>query len=404
MRTSPIYSRPSTSSSITEVGRGHAEVYWSALAPELDSELEGRLEGGHETRLERRHEHDLSRLMRAVAAALWLLSSTVFAEGTETPETVEEEPAVEQSSEEAEESNMFGRVGGFVDRYQRQASQGFNDFVLQVDDFFGADTDGDFSNESWARLRIDVEKPGDEDLDVSGTVKLRIVLPRAERRFRLLLSSEEEDTASSEADVTQPQRLDAEGDGQDVSLALRFIRSARDNGSLNFDLGSRQRDGRIQIFGRINSAVRGDMTRYWYGTASNSYYYYSASGFENKFRLTARRPMFKRDWLYFQSSTGFDWEKGRKGASISQSMGFYAEISERKALAFEALAGYATALNGGASARYRGHELRIRWRHNIWRKWFFYELWPSVSWPSSNDYEQVYGGLIRLEAFVGSFD
>lgn len=302
-----------------------------------------------------------------------------------------------QSSDGAGESERRSVIG-IVDDVQADASRHFNDFIVQVDDFFGSGSEGEFENRSWARIRLKASQPGDEDLKVGGTVKLRVILPRAEQRFRLLLSSEDED--STVRDPGNVGRLASEDD--EVSLALRFIRSARSNSSTNFDLGVRQRDDAIQVFGRINANVQGEMARYWYGKASNSYFYYSKSGYENRLRFEARRMLLEKKWLFFSGSTGFDWEKGLKGASISQGLGIYAEISKRKQVALEALAGYATSLNEGNGARFRGTEVRIRWRHNIWRPWFFYEVWPSVSWPSSNDYERAYGGLIRIEVVIGS--
>ena len=70
-------------------------------------------------------------------------------------------------------------------------------------------------------------------------------------------------------------------------------------------------------------------------------------------------------------------------------------------IALEGLASYTTALNGEESDRYKGSEVRIRFRHNVWREWFFYEIWPGMNWLASNDYERAYGGLIRVEVVLG---
>lgn len=297
---------------------------------------------------------------------------------------------------------LFDRVGGFVDDTQRSASEQFTGFVESVDGFFGDGNDSTISNNSWARIRLEADKPGDEDLDLAASLKLRIVLPQSEQRFRLLFSSEddEENSAVSAAGAARAPDIARES-ADSASLAIRFVRTARETSSVKFDVGIRQRDGDIQIFGRINTTAEGEMVRRWSGRVSNNYYYYSSSGFENKLRFSVKRPFKSRYNLLFQTSLGFDWRKGRKGAGIGSTTGLYADVSKRTAIALESLSGYATSLNGDDSARYRGTEIRIRFRQNVWRPWLYYEIWPSMSWPSSNDYERVYGGFLRLEMIIG---
>ena len=308
----------------------------------------------------------------------------------------------EEGQEGEVEPSLIKRVEGFMDDTQRRASERLLGFVDSVDGFFGEGTEASGGNDSWARLRLEASQPGDEDLSFDATIKLRIVLPQAERRFRLLLSSEEEERGSviSGQDAVTPERIDG-GNRENVSLALRFIRTARETSRVNFDVGARQREGAVQAFGRINATAEGEMRRYWQGRVSNNYYYYSKSGYENRLRFSAIRPILRSRNFFFQTTTAFGWRKGRKGAAIGETLGLYAELNDRTTVAFEALAGYSTSLNGSQSARYGGTEIRVRWRQNVWRPWFHYEIWPSVAWPSSNDYERAWGGLVRVEMVFG---
>jgi len=297
---------------------------------------------------------------------------------------------------------VLGQAVDYVDDAQRRASDRFGNFMGQVDGFFGdAGTNDDaVSNRSWARIRLDANKPGGEDIDVGPSFKLRAVLPQTERRFKLLFSTEDDDSELAGENV---ERLQQPGSGSDqnASLAIRFIRTARDTGGLSFDLGLRQRDSEVQYFTRVNTTFRGEMVRKWFANVSNNYYYFSKSGFENKLAFDFRRPLFYRDDFFFRSNTQFNWRKRQKGSIIGQTLGLYVQFGPSRSLALEALAGYHTALNAGVSDRFRGHEFRIRWRHNIWRPWFFYEIWPAVSWSANNDYEKAYGALLRLEVVIG---
>ncbi len=43
----------------------------------------------------------------------------------------------------------------------------------------------------------------------------------------------------------------------------------------------------------------------------------------------------------------------------------------------------------------------IRWRENIWKKWFFYEISPGVNYHERNDYRPNYNVNLRIDLFFG---
>ena len=341
-------------------------------------------------------------LLLALAAGATLPGAPARADDAATAGGGAADGEADRAGEPGEgEPGLLGRVGRSIDDTQRRASEGFIDFVSSVDGFFADDTASEIDNESRARLRLGVERPGGEDLGFDATVKLRVVLPHAERRFRLLLSSEEEDEDSVVGDegTIRPARLDRT-EGQDVSLALRFIRTARETSSVKLDVGLRQREGLVQVYGRLTTVAEGELAHRWEGRASNSYYYYARSGYENRLHLDATRRLSRLGNLYFRAASSFNWRRGTKGARLGQSLGLYADLGERTAVALEALAGYSTSVIDGRP-RYGGAEIRIRFRRNALRPWFFYEVWPSVAWPAQTDYERAWGGLLRFEILFG---
>jgi len=222
------------------------------------------------------------------------------------------------------------------------------------------------------------------------------VLPRTERRFKLLFSTEDEDNEDSERAIGQS----GVAVNRNSSLALRFLQRARANGDVNLDLGVRQRNGEIQIFTRLKTTYRTDFAGNWTFNFANNYFYYSKDGYEDRLSFDFRRPWFSRKDTFFRTFLGFNWRNGQKAAVVSQTTGLYWDIDRKRSLAFEILAAYHTALQG-VGDRFRGHEIRFRWRHNIWRSWFFYEVWPSVSWPADKDYKKAEGFLLRAEVMFG---
>lgn len=303
------------------------------------------------------------------------------------------------SAEEADQRlGVVGKATVYVDEAQRKASERFSNWMGQVDGFFsnaGANEDA-VSNESWARVRLDGVKPGGEDAEIKASLKVRAVLPETERRLKLLFSTEDDDT-----EIIGQTSNSAINDSQDASFAIRFIRTAKTNLRTDVDVGVRQRQSLIQFFTRLKLGYRKDLAQHWRASVSNSWSYFNKSGFENRFSFDFRRILFRDDDVFFRSFTEFNWRNGRKGAIIGQTVGQYIQIDESRSLALEMLASYYTSLNEGIDDRFRGHEIRARWRHNIWRPWFFYEFWPTISWASTNDYEKAYGVLLRMEMIIG---
>jgi len=290
-------------------------------------------------------------------------------------------------------------MGSIADSAQQATTDQFNRFVLQIDDFFGDAESAEATNRSWGRLRIDGIQAADEDFEVKARLKVRIVLPQAERRLRLLVSNEDADVNGSRGG----KGLDLSNDDQDVTLALRFVRSLTDRIKLNFDVGARVRDDKGQVFGRISSSNSGRIGWGWDRSISNNFYLYSASGYQNRFKVDLRRPLNEESSVFFRSSTTLEGRKGIGGASVNETLGLYADLSSRTAVALEGIYSFVTSKDDELDTHYLGAEYRIRFRQNVWRPWFYYEIWPSLFYPASTDYKQEVGGLVRVELLFGQY-
>jgi len=293
---------------------------------------------------------------------------------------------------------MLASVVRLVEDVHGDVSDRFGAFMYGLDDFFAGSHESDEPNTSFVRVRMDARKSPLDDVELDPSVKLRVVLPRSEQRLRLLLSTEDDDEIID--GVSEGTTL--AGDEQSLSLALRFVRRARDSSSLDFDLGTRQREGRLQLFGRANAEYReplGERTRL---RMRNRYLYYSASGFENRLNLDITHALDAHGSRVLRASSSAEWRNGRKGAILGQVLGAYADLDARSAIALEVRASYHTSLAGEVRDRYRGHELRVRYRRNVWRPWLFYEFWPSITWPAELGYRRTWNGLLRLEIIIGA--
>jgi len=338
------------------------------------------------------------KIMQAVQHSLFLVLVCVLFAVTQ-PAIANDDKIEEDKPEETAPPSVLVNVTTLADTAQRATSDRFNQFVLQIDDFFGDAESEASANSSWGRLRIDGIKPGAEDWEAKVRLKVRVVLPQAERRLRLLVSTEDADVDGSRGRTN----IDSGNNDQNVALGLRFVRTITDAIKLNFDIGARIRDKKGQVFGRISASNTTDLGRGWEAQISNNFYLYSASGYQNRFKFDIRRPINRSASVFFRSSTTFSGEKGIGGAAAGETLGIYADLSSRTAIALEGLFSFVTSEDEVLNTRYLGAEYRIRFRQNIWRPWFFYEIWPSVFYEASNDRERAYGGLIRVEMLFGQY-
>ena len=281
-----------------------------------------------------------------------------------------------------------------VDVIHRTISEGLSDFIGQIDLFFSDEEQSARVNKSWARVRVDTLKRDSMDPDFNARVKLKLILPRTEQRFRLLLSSEDEQSGEQESSQFSPP------DNDSVSFALRFLRTLREDNGLRFDVGARVRDDILQTFVAVGGFYRKPIGKYWTGTVYGDLEHFSDSGFENLLSIRFDRYTDFAERNLFLHQTRFNWKEGTPGMVITQTAGVYRELDQKSSIAVELLTTHFSASQPGRN-HFDNGEFRIRYRKNIWRDWFYVELWPSVLWPQEKDYSAIYGGTIRVEALIG---
>ena len=285
-------------------------------------------------------------------------------------------------------------VSARIDSAHSNASNLLHDFASQLDNFFGEEVTDYVDNKTRATVRLDFSDPANDDFSTSAKLKLRLVLPRSKQRIRLLLDVDEKEATDT------VESLSDENDDQEYSLAFRFIRNATENTRFNIDLGARRFDQRLQTFARLKVSTSLSREDGWSFKFKNDFRQYYSSGYANRTSLDFWHSLSEDNSMIFRSSTSLNLERIQSGAEIDQRFGVYKDLKYKSLLAFELLAGYNTSPEEGAQ-RYEGHTARIRYRKNLFRPWFHYEIWPSVSWLTEDDDRPKVGILTRLEVQFG---
>ena len=286
-----------------------------------------------------------------------------------------------------------------IDSIHTRASSLLNGFASQIDSYFAEDTIPKEINDTNATVRFDASDSGTGDFSTRTRFKLRLVLPRTEQRLRLLLDVDDED-ASDDTRSTVEELSDPEED-RNLSLALRFIRQLRTDTSINADIGARRFEQRIQSFARLRFASESEKDDAWSFKFINDLRFFQSSGFVNRLSIDFWRPLGLDSDTVFRTSTSVDWRRSVDGARVDQTIGLYKELRYGSLLAFEALTGLNTSTNEDIEDHFDGLQLQIRYRKNMFRPWFHFEVWPGVNFLSENNNEPRFSGLVRMEVQLG---
>lgn len=288
-----------------------------------------------------------------------------------------------------------------IDGVHELVNRRFVELVGDMDGFFGGEDSQDTDNRSWARLRLGVTKFESDSPKLRGNIKLKLVLPNTEKRLQLLLSTEDEDNLGAGEARGQGTTTNAE---DNVSLALRFLQSVKRQSAFKLDVGARVRDDRAQAFVRFNASrkflVSGAEEKRDL-VLINNLWYFSESGYENRSRLVYRQRLDIPRIDFFQSVSEIIWEEGQRGAAFVQTVGVFHKLNDRT---FVGVEGILDAISSPASGEKRvtSFESRLRFRQNVWREWFYYQVIPRIRWEADRDFSARYGIQLQVEAFLGS--
>jgi len=261
-----------------------------------------------------------------------------------------------------------------LDGAHNSASELLKVFAHELDNYFAEEIETNEVNNTSAMFRVELADTGDGKFSAKGKIKLRLVLPRSEQRLRLLFDADDDELGDNSNDALQ-QLGDNEED-QNLSLAFRFIKEIKD-ARFNLDVGGRRHESLFQTFVRLRVSTEKTIGPDWSYSLNNDLRHYYKSGNYNQLGLDFWRPLNKEgNSTILRTSTKFTWRESVPGEKIVQSAGLYKELNPRTLLAVEAIGRYNTELSEEVERHYEGHEFRVRYRRNMFRRWFHFEIWP----------------------------
>ncbi len=258
-----------------------------------------------------------------------------------------------------------------------------------LDRFFADDKIFDDATDSYARVKLDsVFEPGG-NVGFSGDIRLKIDLPRTQKRLKLLI----------ESDPQRENRTDLENVPADVvseksySLSLERQLSEVHRWDVRPALGIKARTP-LDPFARLR-AIRYFNLQKVVARVSSSAFWFDSSGFGANLGVEFDRALI--DVFLLRSGTGLTWEEAEKFRRIEQQFSLFHRIDDRQNMAYQ----IGILADDEFNWRVNTYYYRIRYRKDIHDGWVFAEIIPQWTYREENSFDDEPSLTLRLEAAFG---
>ena len=281
---------------------------------------------------------------------------------------------------------------------RKQAVRPPNKRVKSVDSFFQNKKYLDEAEESYMTLRLDSEFNSLESDDFKAKLGAQVALSKSKRRFKFFV-----DNATSD-NVENILEDDASSTPE---LGFNYFAPGKYGIESKYSLGMRG----INPFARARYYMTFE-TDNWYIEPSQIFRYSSNNKFEEETSIYFDRhfedlSLFR---LFMHRKTGEE----KKGMDYDFTFQYYwspiENIGMRLSQSFIGNTKYPYVVDPNIeppqTKTFGGiydYTSSFSFRQNIWRKWFFYEVRPGVSFHKDHDYEANYTFRLLLDFHFGSF-
>src|SRR3569833_2727063 len=258
-------------------------------------------------------------------------------------------------------------------------SHSLESMARNIDAFFAADQTFEESTRSYARVRIDTKLDNDLQIGFDGDVRVKIDLPRTERKLKLLIESVD----ATRIDVVRRQ---------DYLLSIERVNEVN-----KWDV--RPAAG-IKLRWVPDPFLRLRATRYhdlsgWLMRTAGSVFWFTSDGLGANTTLDFDRPV--GDMMFFRSSTILRWQENDQFLTAEQQLSMYHRLDPKHYLVYQVGA----RANQHPDWAMQQYFVAVHYRKNVYRNWLFLELIPQIDYHVERDFEALPSITLRLEGVFG---
>lgn len=279
------------------------------------------------------------------------------------------------------------------DRYMK------NNHIETIDAFFKSEKFLNETKDTYVNIQMSADFQSKEDALFKPGISARIPLSRSKKRFKLYINSIDQDKEGEITDATYRQKHST------PEIGLSYFASNRFDLKSRYSLGTRG----FNPFAKVRYSIKFDAGKWDIEPAQlfklsikDEFEEETVLYFDRKvkeadlFRIVLnRRTKSKDDGMDYAFALQYYWFiKKDRGVNISQT---FSGNTKYEHITYNAQ-------NKKQSQIYSGinnYTTSISWRDNIWKKWLFYEIKPSVNFHKQYNYEENYAVKFSLYYYIG---
>ena len=281
----------------------------------------------------------------------------------------------------------------FIDESQKKISKSLIDLSQRVDAVFSNERVMEESIGSYACLSVNAFLQEQVENDYYVDYCLKVDLPGTKRRWKLVVSSSEE----NDEDRKPVPGVPPTSPNEDTSglAGFRYIAEESILRHINFDVG-------VKTSTPLNPYARARFRKTWVPDPwlfrlTEHLYWFDDSGVGLLSRLDIERKLGK-EW-FGRSTSEADYKERIDEWHLSQSLGAYKRVAKRQALNLE----WQIVATTQENTKVDYWVYRLRYRINIWRDWLFLEASPQLLYHRDQDFKSSFGLFFSVEAVFGNF-
>ena len=323
---------------------------------------------------------------------------------SETPPDIQSEESGRSESSVSPNSNIplesnpdESIIPEFIDSSHKTISENIIYISNLVDSFFSNERYLEESYGSYGCLKFNVYYSEGGHRDSRFRACLKIDLPHTKKKWKLIFESDDngkEDVVDGQDDQrTVVAEVDDNRNTSSTAL-LRYVAKEELLKYISFDIGIKTRIP-LDPFARLRYR-RTWVPEPWLFRLTESLYYFNSikGGFLSRFDIERR---LGENW-YARMTSEADFRDEESQFNLAQNFGVYRRVGKGRALGFELVIGGASQPNPHVEF----YVYQIKYRINVWRDWFFFEVNPQLVHQRENDFDQVAGILFAVEAVFGN--
>lgn len=279
-----------------------------------------------------------------------------------------------------------------VDSYHERFSSKILAFSDSIDGFFADSQHQELDNKSKLIIQFDTFFRESRGPVVVPDLNYRLILPRTQKRLRLFVENENQDTRSETSKALNTQNNTARPNENNSAAGIRYL--VKKSG-INFY----QDTGIIvavppRVFLRVGAKKTIEFTE-WILKIHERLRWLNTTGFTSDLDFDFDKRLTRSHILRFVNN--MFWNDQDYFIRLENGPSLFHKISKDKALSYHA---HVQSVNE-PDFLITNYVLQVSYRQKLYKKWLFMDVTPFVNFPRENNFGRVPGLILGFDAVFG---